>query len=223
MAVKSLVNKKSLLDNISPEMLEKMIPCFRPLIKSYNKDETIMQYSGFEDKRHIAVVYKGKARLDVLDVNGEVFGLETYGKGDIFGELFTLPVDSNEYIITADENCSILYLDYNHVIAPCKQLCSFHIQMISNLFIMTAQKSQELSFHLSVLNKHSIREKLLYYLRYIRIATGETSNGEFEIPITLSKLADYLCVDRSAMMRELKSLKNEGLIYSNQRTFSLNF
>ena len=39
--------------------------------------------------------------------------------------------------------------------------------------------------------------------------------------MTLSKLADYLCVDRSAMMREMKSMKNDKLLNSSQRTFCL--
>ena len=34
----------------------------------------------------------------------------------------------------------------------------------------------------------------------------------FRIPFSLTDLADYLSVDRSAMMRELKILKDEGFI-----------
>ena len=34
----------------------------------------------------------------------------------------------------------------------------------------------------------------------------------FELPLSLTDLADYLSVDRSAMMRELKLLKEDGLV-----------
>ena len=39
----------------------------------------------------------------------------------------------------------------------------------------------------------------------------------FTLPFSLTDLADYLSVDRSAMMRELKSLKNEGIIIKNRK------
>ena len=39
--------------------------------------------------------------------------------------------------------------------------------------------------------------------------------------MTLSSLAEYLCVDRSAMMREIKVLKEEGLLTSDKREFYL--
>ena len=215
------MKRRELLDNISMDALEKMIPCFRPIVRRYKKDEEIITYSGEEEKQHIAILQQGRAKLEVLNIDGEVFRLESYENGDVFGELFTLPINSNEYIVTAEEDCRVIYLDYTHVITPCEHICPFHTQLISNLFIMTAQKTQELSFHLSVLHQHSIREKLLCYLRYVRVASEKSIGEYFEIPMTLSKLADYLCVDRSAMMREMKSMKNDKLLNSSQRTFCL--
>ena len=217
------MKKRELLDGISRMALEKMIPCFRPIIRRYGKDETILSYSGEERQtlKQIAVLERGHARLEMLDIEGDIFRLESYEGGDVFGELFTLPINSNEYIVTAEEDCRVIYIDYNHVITPCEHVCSFHTQLISNLFIMTAQKTQELSFHLSVLHQHTIREKLLCYLRFTRVASDAEGNQAFEIPMTLSKLAEYLCVDRSAMMREIKSMKKDRLLDSNQRTFRL--
>lgn len=215
------MERRRFLDGISMEAIEKMIPCFRPVSKRYAKGETILTYSGEERNQHIAVLFSGRAKLEVLDIEGDIFRLESYEEGDVFGELFTLPINSNEYIVTAEEASRVVYIDYNHVITPCEHVCTFHTQLISNLFIMTAQKTQELSFHLSVLHQHSIREKLLCYLRFMRSALKPDAKGNFEIPMTLSKLADYLCVDRSAMMREIKSMKTEGLLNSTQRRFCL--
>ena len=35
---------------------------------------------------------------------------------------------------------------------------------------------------------------------------------EFEIPFSRTELADYLCVDRSAMSRELSNMRKEGIL-----------
>ena len=219
-----MAERRQFLDHIETNELEKMVPCFHPLTRRYKKGEKILTYSGEgtdEREMHVAILHNGTAHLEVLDANGDVFNLETYHNGDVFGELFTLPINSNEYTVYADDACRVIYLDYNHVITPCEHSCRHHSQLISNLLIMTAQKTQELSFHLSILNQRTIRDKLLVYLKYVRTQCQVTGTAEFEIPMSLSCLAGYLCVDRSAMMRELKSMKTEGLLHSNQRKFEL--
>lgn len=43
----------------------------------------------------------------------------------------------------------------------------------------------------------------------------------FTLPFSLSTLADYIATDRSAMMRELKRLREEGTVSSDGRRFTL--
>ena len=43
----------------------------------------------------------------------------------------------------------------------------------------------------------------------------------FRLPFTYTDLADYLGVDRSAMTRELKNLKDEGIIEVTNRRITL--
>ena len=62
------------------------IPCFRPIIRRYGKDETILSYSGVEMQplKHIAVLESGRAKLEMLDIEGDLFRLESYESGDVF-------------------------------------------------------------------------------------------------------------------------------------------
>ena len=62
---------------------------------------------------------------------------------------------------------------------------------------------------IELLSKRSIREKILSYFNLLSIQKYSKS---FTLPFSLTDLADYLCVDRSAMMREMKLLKEEGFI-----------
>jgi len=214
------MKKRQLLDRISPESLEKMIPCFKPLIRRYRAGEEILSYAEAEP-RYIAVLLKGQAHLDVLDPEGNTFRLESYGEGDVFGELFTLPLQTNTYIVTAETDSQVVYIDYEHTITPCDKLCHHHSQLVGNLFVMAAQRTQALSFHLSLLNLPSMREKLLAYLRFARLEAGAGIGEVFEIPMTLTRLAEFLCVDRSAMTRELKNLNEAGHLRSQGRRFIL--
>jgi CRP-like cAMP-binding protein len=214
------MKKRGFLDDISLESLQQMVPCFQPNVKNYRKGDTILTYGDSSGER-IAVLSEGRARLDVLTPEGDAFRLESIEEGEVFGEMFSLPLDACTYIVRAETDCRVIYLDYQHVITPCFRLCPHHTQLISNLFVMAAQKTQALSFHLSILNQHTTRDKLLCYLRYARHGVPSSADGSFEIPISLSSLAEYLGVDRSAMMREIRAMKADGLLESDRRTFRL--
>ena len=67
------------------------------------------------------------------------------------------------------------------------------------------------------LNK-SIKEKLLSYLENLSI---ENNSKTIEIPISLSELADYLVIDRTAMMKQLKKMQEEKIITKNKNKITL--
>ena len=80
------------------------------------------------------------------------------------------------------------------------------------------EKAQGLSRRVDVLSRRSIRDKLLCYFRQLADQTG---SDRFTLPFSLSTLADYIATDRSAMMRELKRLRTEGVIRSSGREVTL--
>ena len=45
----------------------------------------------------------------------------------------------------------------------------------------------------------------------------QSGSKHIKLPLSLTDLADYLSVDRSAMMREIKSMNDEGMISSKGR------
>ncbi len=215
--------KTRLLDNIGQGSIKMMIPCFKPIKKKYRKGDTILTYESGKIS-NIAVMSQGTARLEILNEDGDLFLLERYGAGDVFGELFSLPLENFDYIVKALSDCTVIYLDYNHIISPCETLCDHHSQLISNLFMMTAQKAQELSLHISILGQSCIRSKLMTYLKHIRSRSfrdseSPESNRLFTIPMSLVHLSEYLMVDRSSMMREIRAMKDDGLIESKNRQF----
>ena len=83
---------------------------------------------------------------------------------------------------------------------------------------LIAEKAQRLSERVDVLSRRSIREKLLCYFQQQAEHAGSST---FILPFSLSVLADYIATDRSAMMRELKRLKDEGLVRSDGRKITL--
>ena len=66
--------------------------------------------------------------------------------------------------------------------------------------------------------KRSTRAKLLSYLSE---ETKRQNSSHFTIPFTRQQLADFLCVDRSAMSNELCKMRDEGLLQFDKNQFTL--
>ena len=73
---------------------------------------------------------------------------------------------------------------------------------------------------IELLTKRSTRDKLLGYFSFL---SSRNFSKHFELPFSLTDLADYLSVDRSAMMREIKLLKEDGFITKIGNQIILNF
>ena len=90
----------------------------------------------------------------------------------------------------------VMFIDYEHVIKRCENACSFHSQMVSNLLQLIAMRSSQQANRIYVLSRNSIRKKIMAYLNEVG---GEKKKQVFTLPVSYTTLAEYLCVDRSAM------------------------
>ena len=62
---------------------------------------------------------------------------------------------------------------------------------------------------LECLEKRTTREKIL---AYINQEQEKQKTSRIKLPFSKKDLADYLCVDRSGMMVELRKLQTEGVL-----------
>ena len=77
---------------------------------------------------------------------------------------------------------------------------------LRNLFDIINNKFKEKNERLQVLEKKQIRNKLL---EYFEIQYKKSLSRVIKLPFSFKELADYLAVNRTAMLRALKNLKEE--------------
>lgn len=210
------MNTNNIFGGISKSDLDRMLHCFNAQKSKFRKGETIMTYT--DDIQKVGVLISGKAHLYTVDYDGDFMLLERFEADGLFGELFSLPLADLEYIVEADSDCEVLFIQYGKIIHPCSNTCQHHTQLIDNLFHLSTKKAQNLSLRINLLGSKSIRQKLLGYLSYIQ---HKTNSDSFTIEMSLTDLAEYLCVDRSSMMRELKAMKEEGMFDSKGKNFTM--
>ena len=80
------------------------------------------------------------------------------------------------------------------------------LQYLPNLLL---EEINSLNTRIEILSKRTIREKLL---TYFNIISTKNISKSFTLPFSLTDLADYLSVDRSAMMREIGYLRKDKII-----------
>ena len=84
--------------------------------------------------------------------------------------------------------------------------------------LYVVKKSKNLSERIEILSNKSIKDKLL---SYFSLLARNNNSYSFIVPMSYTNLAEYLCVDRSAMMREIKKLNDDGIISSNKRQVTI--
>ncbi len=204
-----------LFDHIDETQKEKIFCCFNPEYKSYLAGETIIDYHSHPER--IGVLESGKAQVVATDVEGNVFILEELSDQAVFGELFLLPLADRGYVVEALTDCKITFIRYSDIIKRCENACSYHSQLVDNLFCLAAVKARKLNTHLQILSQRTTKDKLLCYFSFLGCEKG----ASIELPMTWSRLADYLCVNRSALMREVKKLCKDKIIAVNGKKIDM--
>lgn len=129
-----------------------------------------------------------------------------------------LPADSQYYYVCATTDTKVMFIDYEHVIKRCENACYHHSQMVSNLLQMIALRSRQQTDRIYMLSRSSTRKKLMAYFHSL---AAEKNTGKLKLPMSYTALAQYLSVDRSAMMREIRNLADEGVLRRDGRNVEL--
>ena len=207
-----------LFENISYEDYRRMLTCFQAVQRSFLPEEMIYDFAGSRADA-IGIVERGSASLIRIDEEGVATVLEEMGPGGVFGRNLAFAGSMGDSLeVVARSACDILFIDYPHLLRRCQNACTYHSVLVQNMLGLLSDKAQALSERVDVLSRRSIREKLLCYFHQLMEKAGSNT---FQLPFSLSTLADYIATDRSAMMRELKRLKEEGILTSEGRKITL--
>lgn len=181
--------------------------CNRVQSKKFIKGETVTTY--IEKRNQICIVLSGEVDLIRYDLNGNKTIIGHFVDSDIFGEVFYPANTNNELFAVARKNSEILFYNYDSISTKCKRNCEFHKELTNSLSQLFLDQIVSLNLRIELLTKKNIRSKILSYFN--ALSKGNLRRT-FTLPYSYTDLADFLSVDRSAMMRELKFLIDDGFI-----------
>lgn len=206
----------AVFQGLSAQEVQYLVNCMHIKSEKFNITETIMTYNG--KSKEIGVIVSGAAELVTFDYDGNRMILDRYDKDSVFGQTFAPVSGIDEPTVVASENCVVLFFTYQNVISQCAKACKSHTIFLDNMLNLLTKKLRDQANHIEVLSKRSLRSKLM---AFFEIQAREKQSNRFTLPFSLYTLADYLSIDRSAMQREMKKLREEGVIKSKGKTIEL--
>ena len=207
----------SLFDGIKENNLKGLLSCLKSKEVKFNQDDEICSYNN--SNQILGVILSGKAYVKKLDRNGNYTILETLNKNDIFSDTFIYTAtDANAISIFSSEQTVVLFFDFESVFKRCSNACEYHSVFVVNLMRTFLDKSKRLSQRVEILSNKTIKDKIL---SYCSLMVNKLNSMSFTLPMSYTTFAEYLCVDRSAMMRELKKLNTQGILSVNKKEITV--
>lgn len=196
----------------------RMIDCFNIETKKYKAGCCVADYSRLNNK--IGVILSGSAVVVKYDYNGNRTIIEALEEQSIFGEFFIFTgISRNGMEVVCETDCEVMYVKYSELTKRCENACRCHSQVVENLLTLMSQKAISLSERIEVLSQRTISDKLISCLQIIEDKTPKGRTPQ--IPFSTTALSDYLCVNRSALQREMAKLRERGVLKIDKRKFRL--
>lgn len=202
-----------LLAQLAPVTLKHMISNKELYLKNYTKGMTV--YNQKDSCKIFDIILSGSLVAYSLMENGSAMTMFEFSKGHmlganlLFGDTHAYPfsiycISDAQVLHITKKAVSEFLLNYN-----------FTIQYIE----MLSLNSQKLNRKITMATQKTLRDNLLEYFRQQSILQRSDA---IILPISKKQLADYFGVQRPSLFRELKNLKDEGIIDISNRIIKLN-
>lgn len=209
-----MVEKSRFYKNTDEKKLKKLLNSLQSNTLFYKSNQTIAYSIG--NRKIIGIIEEGSANLVRYDYDGKRDIIEEMNEGDIFSDLF-LSTSNVELSVISKTNCKVTFIEYDDLLYEAKKSETALI-LVDNLIRLMANKLVKRNERIELLTTRSIRNKLL---NYFELQAKKNNSKSFNLMYSYTDLADYLSIDRSAMMRELKNLKEDRLITDTNKKITI--
>jgi CRP-like cAMP-binding protein len=216
---KDVLESAALFAGIKPELILRLLRCIGAREVKVPKGGRIIEEG--EPVAQFSILLSGSGRSVKTDAEGRVILITLLSPGSEIGVLLCANPDHRSPVtVQADEDSSVLMVRFSGLMARCAENCPQHERLIQNYAGVLARKGLTLHERIDCLLRPTVREKIMAYLNR---ASREQGGFSIKLPPDRSAMAEYLNVNRSALSRELSSMKHDGLIDYYKSNFELKY
>ena len=212
-----VLQKCPLFEGVNDRDLKAMLGCLGGQVRAFGRGEAI--FAADSRAECVGIVLSGAAQIVMDDFYGNRTIQSRVEPGEMFGEAFACAaVERLPVTVEGVRPGQVLVIRLRRITETCSNACEFHNRMVMNLLRAMAAKNLQLAHKIEITSHRTTREKLMAYLM---TQARQARSNRFTIPFDRQGLADYLCVERSALSAEIGRLRREGVLESDRSDFTL--
>lgn len=214
--VKSLA-KSRLFCDVSKDKLNTIFYDLQGTVKYYLEGETVLCEDDIAD--YVGIILQGSLLVTKLFLDGKhslIHHLKPLNM--VVADIACTYTKKSPYFIYAKENTSIFFIPFGIIEKQGKIDEEVRLCMMNNILKTIANENIRKYYKIEILSRKSIRERILIYLT---IQQKMNKADTFSIPFNREQLAEYLCVNRSALSHELSLMQKEGLLETKRNKITL--
>lgn len=179
-----------------------------------NMRENEIIFSEGDEINKICIIDRGSVRSEKAYPDGELHIIQVYDEGAVFGmetAVSKTRVAPNDYICNEDSTIVFVSLKSIGNSRFSKQIYEVLMQQLANDNIRKMHK-------IEILAEKGLRKRVLMYLDILRRKAGSDT---VSVRMSREQMAQYLCVNRSALSNELNKMKREKIIDFEKDRFKI--
>lgn len=220
-----------LFSGMEREEIRQVLSLLHVQEKQYQREEYI--YMEGDRIRQVGVILDGVVLMEKNDPYGNSYFFTQFRELDIFGDPFiSTHILASTVNYRAQTDCTILFFPYQQIWSTGSGRSAGLPIFTRNLMGLLALKTRSLLVKIEILSCRSIRERVLTFLTIIKQSPfsvlhsrqhqpEDLSPNQVFIPYNHTELAEYLGVNRSALVRELGRMRQEGILSCNKNIYTV--
>lgn len=202
-----ILQRCGMFHGILPSRYKDVLSCLKASVRVYPRSTHIVELG--EQSRNTGILLDGIIEEFLYDENGNQVSICRLNGGQVFGaELACTGWTTSPVCLRAGSDCTVLLLDFSALMSQQTLTCPCRMQVTANLMQDMAQQLLFFNTKVRILAQKRLRDRLKIYFQTLT----PDSKGCYHLPYSRTELADFLCVDRSALSRELCRMRDEGIL-----------
>ncbi len=216
-SVLSCLQKTKLFDGMMIEDAKTLLPLLHVQVKRFKKGAILINMD--EKIDYIGAVSEGELSIFKEDIYGHPNLIRKVKANKLYGiEVACTPSQVSPLVITSDTESEVITFPYHLISKPGTIPDRARCLILKNILELVANANMRQLYKIDILSKKSLRDRIMLYLS---LQARRKKSNEIQLPFNREEFASYLCVDRSALSRELSRMQNEGLIEFYKNKFKL--
>lgn len=216
--ISSLIKSK-LFKGLDESQIGEVLSFVAVIEREYSKNQVIINQG--EPVSKIGVLEKGIAISTKYHIDGNAQILRIYNQGEIISlDAINTSLRTSPSTLTSQTDSKIFFIPYLKMIESDSIGANVKQTIMTNCSKILSNELIRLTYKIDVLSKRTLQERVMTHLSLMKERTGKDI---FDIGMNQEQFAQYLCVNRSVLSKELNKMRTAGLIDYKRNRYKIFF